>query len=290
MSAGERIERVGVVGGGLMGSGIAEVCVRAGCDVRVVVTSDRSRDLARARLERSLNAAVARGKLGQDKYAAALSRVTFGTELGELADRQLVFESVTEHEETKVKLFRQLDDVLPDRDAIFATNTSSLPVTRLALATAQPGRVVGTHFFNPVPVMPLVEVTGTPQTQERTVQRVEAFVTEVLGKEAIRSEDRAGFVVNALLVPYLLSAVRMAESGQATAVDIDKGMTLGCGHPMGPLRLADLVGIDTLRAVAQGLFEESGDPAYAPPGLLSRMVDAGHCGQKSGRGFHSYSA
>lgn len=289
MSAGAAIDRVGVAGGGVMGSGIAEVCVRAGCDVRVVVTSDRSRDAARARLERSLDAAVARGKLGADERAGALSRVTFGTELGELQDRQLVFESVTENEETKVKLLRQLDGILPDPDVIFATNTSSLPVTRLATATALPGRVVGTHFFNPVPVMPLVEVTAAPQTSERTVLRTETFVTEVLGKETIRSEDSAGFVVNALLVPYLMTAVRMAESGHATAADIDKGMTLGCGHPMGPLGLADLVGIDTLRAVAQGLFEESGDPVYAPPALLSRMVDAGHCGKKSGRGFHSYS-
>ncbi|MFD8413167.1 MULTISPECIES: 3-hydroxybutyryl-CoA dehydrogenase [unclassified Streptomyces] len=289
MSTGPDIRRVGVAGGGLMGAGIAEVCARAGCDVRVVVTTDRSRDASRARLERSLDASVARGKLGVDERDAVLSRVSFGTELNEFADRQLVFETVTEDEGTKVKLLRQLDGILPDSDVVFATNTSSLPVTRLAAATAHPGRVVGTHFFNPVPAMPLVEVTGGPETDARTVERTEAFVTRVLGKEAIRSADRAGFVVNALLVPYLLSAVRMAESGHASAEDIDKGMTLGCGHPMGPLRLADLVGIDTLRAVARGLYEESGDPAYSPPEILTRMVEAGRCGQKSGRGFHSYS-
>ncbi|MFC8827306.1 3-hydroxybutyryl-CoA dehydrogenase [Streptomyces sp. NPDC057137] len=289
MSATRDLTRVGVAGGGLMGSGIAEVCARAGCDVRVVVTTDRSLDAARARLERSVNSAVAKGRLGADEGAATLARVTFGTELGELADRQLVFESVTEDEPTKAKLFRQLDALLPDRDVIFATNTSSLPVTRLAEATAHPERVIGTHFFNPVPAMPLVEITGTPLTGAETVRRIESFVTGALGKEAIHSADRAGFVVNALLVPYLLAAVRMAESGHATAADIDTGMTLGCGHPMGPLRLADLVGLDTLRAVATGLYEESGDPAYAPPRLLSRMVESGHRGQKSGRGFHSYS-
>ncbi|MFE3590623.1 3-hydroxybutyryl-CoA dehydrogenase [Streptomyces niveus] len=289
MTAGADLTRIGVVGGGLMGSGIAQVCALAGRDVRVVVTTDRSMDTARARLERSLHAAVAKGRLGADEAAATLDRVTFGTEPAELADRQMVFESVTEDESTKTKLFRQLDDVLPDPAVIFATNTSSLPVTRLAEATAHPGRVIGTHFFNPVPAMPLVEITGTPLTGDDTVRRVETFVTEVLGKEAIRSTDRAGFVVNALLVPYLLTAVRMAESGHATAADIDKGMTLGCGHPMGPLRLADLVGLDTLRAVAAGLYEESGDPAYEPPHILSHMVESGHRGQKSGRGFHSYS-
>ncbi|MGW9498348.1 3-hydroxybutyryl-CoA dehydrogenase [Streptomyces prasinus] len=287
MSAGT-FERIGVLGGGLMGAGIAEVCARAGGDVRVVVTTERSRGAARARLERSLDAAAAKGRISPEEHGAVLSRVSFGTELGELADRELVFESVTEDEATKVKLFRQLDSLLTDPEAVLATNTSSLPVTRLAEATDHPARLLGTHFFNPVPAMPLVEITATAHTPEATVARVADFVTGGLRKEAIRSTDRAGFVVNALLVPYLLSAVRMAESGHADAADIDKGMTLGCGHPMGPLRLADLVGIDTLRAVAAGLYEESGDPAYAPPEILTRMLEAGHRGQKAGRGFHTY--
>ncbi|MGC2999206.1 3-hydroxybutyryl-CoA dehydrogenase [Streptomyces sp. G35A] len=281
-------ERIGVLGGGLMGAGIAEVCARAGGEVRVVVTTESSRGAARARLERSLDAAAAKGRITPDAHEAVLSRVSFGTELGELADRQLVLESVTEDEATKVKLFRQLDSLLTDPDAVLTTNTSSLPVTRLAEATDHPGRLLGTHFFNPVPAMPLVEITATAHTPRETVARVAEFVTGGLGKEAIRSTDRAGFVVNALLVPYLLSAARMAGSGHADAAEIDKGMTLGCGHPMGPLRLADLVGIDTLRAVAAGLYEESGDPAYAPPEILTRMVEAGHHGQKTGRGFHTY--
>ncbi|MEU6112835.1 3-hydroxybutyryl-CoA dehydrogenase [Streptomyces albidoflavus] len=281
-------ERIGVLGGGLMGAGIAEVCARSGAEVRVVVTTERSRGAARARLERSAGAAAAKGRISAEEHDAILSRVSFGTDLGELADRQLVLESVTEDENTKVKLFRQLDAVLTDPGAVVTTNTSSLPVTRLAEATDHPGRLIGTHFFNPVPAMPLVEITATAHTPDATVARVAEFVTAGLGKEAIRSTDRAGFVVNALLVPYLLAAARMAESGHADAADIDKGMTLGCGHPMGPLRLADLVGIDTLRAVAAGLYEESGDPAYAPPEILTRMVEAGHRGQKAGRGFHTY--
>ncbi|MGC5041341.1 3-hydroxybutyryl-CoA dehydrogenase [Streptomyces sp. DT190] len=281
-------ERIGVLGGGLMGTGIAEVCARAGGEVRVVVTTARSRQAARARLEGSLAAAAAKGRLSAQEHQAVLSRVSFGTELGALADRQLVVESVTEDEATKVKLFRQLDSLLTDPDAVVTTNTSSLPVTRLAEATDHPQRLLGTHFFNPVPAMPLVEITATAHTPRPTVARVAAFVTQALGKEPIHSTDRAGFVVNALLVPYLLSAARMAESGHADAADIDKGMTLGCGHPMGPLRLADLVGIDTLRAVAAGLYEESGDPAYAPPQILTRMVEAGHRGRKTGRGFHTY--
>ncbi|MFC8595977.1 3-hydroxybutyryl-CoA dehydrogenase [Streptomyces atroolivaceus] len=281
-------DSVGVVGCGLMGSGIAEVCARKGLDVLVAVSSARSEEKGRRRVERSLERAVSKGGIGPADRDAALGRIAFTRDLGGLAGRQLIIEAITEDESAKLDLFSRLDKDVEDPDAVFTTNTSSLPVMKLARVMSRPERVVGTHFFNPVPVMPLVEVTRSLLTSPESVERVETFLTKTLGKEVVRSPDRAGFVVNALLVPYLLSAMRMAESGFASPEDIDRGMTQGCAHPMGPLRLADLIGLDTLEAVAGGLYAEFKEPLYAAPPLLSRMVEGGLLGKKSGRGFYRY--
>jgi 3-hydroxybutyryl-CoA dehydrogenase len=282
------IRRVGVVGCGAMGSGIAEVCAREGLDVRVVVSGATRIEPGRRRLAASLDRAVAGGRLDQAQRDAAVARVQFTERIEDLADRQFVFECVTEDAAAKLKVFAELDRVVEDEEAIFASNTSSLPVVRLARACERPGRVVGTHFFNPVPLLPLVELTGSLLTDARTMQRTEDFIVGALGKTVIRSRDRAGFVVNALLVPYLMSAVRMVESGFASAEDIDQGMRLGCAHPIGPLALADLIGLDTLAAVTEGLYAEFRDPAFCCPPLLGRMVEGGLLGKKSGRGFHHY--
>jgi 3-hydroxybutyryl-CoA dehydrogenase len=282
------IERVGVVGCGVMGAGLSEVCALAGLDVRVVVSSEQSAERARGRLERSLHQAAAKGKISAAVRDEALGRITLATGIETLADRQLVVEAVTEHEATKLKVLAELDRVLTDDEAVVATNTSSIPIAKLARATGRPGHVLGMHFFSPVPVMPLVELVSSLLTAETVRVRAEQFVTGVLAKQAIWSRDRAGFVVNSLLVPYLVAAIRMCESGFASAEDIDRGMTLGCAHPMGPLRLADLIGLDTVAAVAQALYEEFKEPVYAPPPLLLRMVDAGLLGKKTGSGFHRY--
>jgi 3-hydroxybutyryl-CoA dehydrogenase len=186
-------------------------------------------------------------------------------------------------------VFRQLDEIVESPDAILASNTSSIPIMKLGIATSRPDKVVGIHFFNPVPVLRLVELVTSLMTSGETIDRANAFATDVLGKKVIRSQDRAGFVVNALLIPYILSAIRMMESGFATADDIDTGMVEGCNHPMGPLRLADLIGLDTTQAVAESLYEEFKEPLYAPPPMLSRMVEAGLLGRKAGRGFYDYS-
>lgn len=282
------IRRVGVVGCGLMGAGFAEVCARAGLDVRVLVSSDKSKQAGRQRVSDSLDRLVHKGKLTEDEKSSVLGRISFAADPGGLADRQWVLECVTEHEQTKFKVMSTLDRLLADPDAVIASNTSSLSITKLARATERPDRVIGTHFFYPIPVLRLVEVTSSLLTSDRTRQRTESFLTGTLGKDVIRSRDRSGFVVNALFVPYLMSAIRMVESGFATAEDIDKGMTLGCAHPMGPLRLADLIGLDTLMAVALGLYDEFKEPLYSPPPLLCRMVDGGLLGSKSGRGFYDY--
>jgi 3-hydroxybutyryl-CoA dehydrogenase len=283
-----QIERVGVVGCGLMGSGIAEVCARHGLDVVVVDADEAAVKAGRDRVGASLANAVRRGKLDADEQDRALEALRFAADLGALADRQLVVEAVTESEGVKTALFRSLDDVVEDAGAILASNTSSIPIMKLGMATRRPEHVVGLHFFNPVPVLPLVELVSSLVTSTETTERSAAFATDVLGKHVIRSQDRAGFIVNALLIPYLLSAIRMLESGFATAEDIDTGMVQGCAHPMGPLALADLIGLDTTMAVAESLYEEFKEPLYAPPPLLSRMVEAGLLGRKSGRGFHSY--
>ncbi|WP_440899342.1 3-hydroxybutyryl-CoA dehydrogenase [Actinosynnema sp.] len=282
------IQRVGVVGGGLMGAGIAEVCARAGVDVVVREVSGQAADAARERVAGSLERAVARGKLDAGERDAALGRLRFSTEVGDHAERDQVVEAVSEQESVKARVFAELDEVVERPDAILASNPSSIPITRLGRATRRPEQVVGVHFFNPVPVLKLVELVPSMLTGADVLARAEAFATDVLGKQVIRATDRAGFVVNALLVPYLLSAIRMVESGFATAEDVDSGMVLGCAHPMGPLRLADLIGLDTVKAIADSLYEEHKEPLHAAPPLLLRMVDAGLLGKKSGRGFHDY--
>ncbi|MHA7961210.1 3-hydroxybutyryl-CoA dehydrogenase [Streptomyces sp. L500] len=282
------IHRVGIVGCGLMGSGIAEVCARAGLDVTVAVSRRRSVEPGLRRIQDSLARAVAKGKLTGVERDAVLSRITVVPDLKALADRQLVIEAVREDETVKTELFAALDSIVEDPDAVLATNTSSLPVIRLARATSRPGQVLGLHFFSPVPVLPLVELTGSLLTEEHVADRADRFVTDVLGKRVIRTADRAGFVVNALLIPYLLSAIRMVESGHAPAETIDEGMRLGCSHPMGPLQLCDLIGLDIVAAIARSLYEEFKEPLYAPPSLLVRMVDGGMLGRKTGRGFHTY--
>lgn len=282
------IEKVGVVGVGLMGSGIAEVHARAGADVVVAEVNLPALDAGRARIEKSLRRGVRSGKLTEEDADAALSRLTFTTDLAAFADRDLVVEAVIEQEQTKVEVFRSLDKIVERSDAIFASNTSSIPIMKLGMATARPEQVVGIHFFNPVPVLPLVELVPSLLTGGETVRRAEEHATGMLGKRVIRSQDRAGFIVNALLVPYLLSAVRMIESGFASAEDIDRGMELGTAHPMGPLRLSDLIGLDTIKAIAESMYDEFKEPLYSSPPLLLRMVDAGLLGKKSGRGFYSY--
>jgi 3-hydroxybutyryl-CoA dehydrogenase len=282
------IARVGVVGCGLMGSGIAEVFARAGLDVKVSEASGEALELGRTRLTGSFDTAVKRGKLTEEEREAALARISFTTELADFADRDLVIEAVAEREDVKSAIFQTLDQVVQRPDAILASNTSSIPIVKLASATSRPEQVLGIHFFNPAPVQRLVEIIPTLTTSAETVTRAEAFTREVLAKDPIRARDRAGFVVNALLVPYLLSAVRMFESGVATAEDIDKGMEAGCAHPMGPLRLCDLIGLDTIVSIAESMYHEYKEPLYAAPPLLQRMVDAGLLGRKSGRGFYQY--
>jgi len=284
-----RIERVGVVGCGLMGSGIAEVCARAGLEVRVVEVDGNSSRAGRRRVESSLERGVASKKISVSDSEQALSRIGFGIDFDALFDVDLVIEAVVESEDEKVEVFARVDKVVDNRAAVLASNTSSIPIMKLAMATRRPERVVGIHFFNPVPVLPLVEVVSSLMTSPETLNGAADFAGRVLGKHVIHSKDRAGFIVNALLVPYLLSAIRMFESGFATAEDIDAGMTKGCAHPMGPLALTDLVGLDTTMAVANSLYEEFKEPLYAPPPLLARMVEAGLLGRKSGRGFYDYS-
>ncbi|MER5225515.1 3-hydroxybutyryl-CoA dehydrogenase [Streptomyces flaveus] len=285
----EPITRLGVVGCGLMGSGIAEVAARHGLDVRVAEATPDAIAAGRRRLTGSLDRGVRRGKLTEEQRDQALARLSFTHDLSEMADRQFVVEAVAENRDIKTDVLRALDKAVEDSEAVLATNTSSIPIVDLAVATERPGRVIGMHFFNPVPVQRLVEVIPALITSPATVQRTREFA-ELLGKQAIQAPDRSGFVVNALLVPYLLSAVRMVESGAARPDDIDQGMELGCAHPMGPLRLLDLIGLDTAQSVAESMYEEFKEPLYAPPALLRRMVAAGHLGRKNGRGFYIYDA
>ncbi|MCB5170409.1 3-hydroxybutyryl-CoA dehydrogenase [Streptomyces bambusae] len=282
------VHRIGVVGSGIMGAGIAELCAKAGLDVVVAVSSERSLEAGPARVAKSLDRAVSRGKLDAAQRDAALGRITFTRDLGSLGDRQLVVEAVKEDEELKLDVFAALDKIVEAPDAILASNTSSLSIARLAKATTRPERVVGIHFFNPVPVLPLVEIVESVLTGTDTTDRAEAFVAGTLGKSVVRAPDRAGFIVNSLLFPYLLSAIRLVDSGQASAETVDRAMVLGCSHPLGPLALADLIGLDTTVSIAEALYEEFKEPLYAPPPLLRRMVESGFLGKKSGRGFHHY--
>ena len=286
----ESIERVGVVGAGLMGAGIAEVAAKAGTDVTVCDINAAAVSAGRSRIETSLQKAVRAGKLDDDAAMAALGHVRFVTDIGELADRQLVVEAVREFEDEKLDVFSNLGKIVIDEDAILASNTSSIPIMKLAVASGRPEHVVGLHFFNPVPVMRLVELIPSIITSSEVADRAEDFMVDGLGKRVIRSQDRAGFIVNALFVPYVLAAIRMLESGFASADDIDAGMVEGCSHPMGPLALADMIGLDTIEAVADSMYSEFKEPLYAPPPLLSRMVEAGLLGRKCGRGFFNYTS
>ncbi|MET1132710.1 MAG: 3-hydroxybutyryl-CoA dehydrogenase [Aeromicrobium sp.] len=282
------MERIGVVGGGLMGSGIAEVNARAGISVVVVEVTDEAATAAHGRIEASLQRAVDRGKLTEQDRDAALEAITVTTDLNDLADRQLVVEAASEKESIKLDLFTRIGTILQDPDAILASNTSSIPIVKLGAASGRADRVVGVHFFNPAPVMKLVELIPSLTTSDKTLERMRSYVSDTLGKQPIDATDRAGFIVNSLLVPYLLSAIRMYEAGYASAKDIDNGMVLGCGHPMGPLALSDLIGLDTIKAIGESMYEEFKEPLYSPPPLLDRMVDAGLMGKKSGQGFYPY--
>jgi 3-hydroxybutyryl-CoA dehydrogenase len=282
----EDVRRVAVVGGGVMGSGIAEVCARGGLDVTVLEASDELAQLGRARIERSMATAVERGRLEARDRDSALARIAVTTRAEELADADLVLEAATEDPAIKRELFERLDRSVRG-DVVFASNTSSIPIADLAAATSRPELVVGMHWFNPVPVMSLVEIVQAITTSDETAAFVRAF-GERLGKTTVRSRDRAGFIVNTLLIPYLNDAIRMLEDGFATREDIDAAVHLGLNHPMGPLRLADLIGLDTCLNIAEVLFEEYRDARFAPPPLLRRMVTARRLGRKTGAGFYDY--
>lgn len=286
---GENLEirKVGVVGCGLMGSGIAEVAARAGFDVVVREVDDALVEAGRRRIVKSMDRAVEKGKSTPEEREAALGRIRFSTRLEELADRDIVIEAIVEELAAKNELFQALDPLCGEA-TLFATNTSSLTVTDMAAAVKRPDRVVGLHFFNPVPVMKLVEVVRTIATSEESFSRAFEFA-RALGKEPIAARDNSGFVVNLLLVPYMLDAIRHLERGVATMEDIDRGMVLGCGYPMGPFTLCDFVGNDTTYRIAEIMFEEYREERYAPPPLLKRMVAMGRFGRKSGKGFYDYS-
>ncbi|HEY3170425.1 MAG TPA: 3-hydroxybutyryl-CoA dehydrogenase [Thermoanaerobaculia bacterium] len=281
-----KIGKVGVLGAGLMGSGIAEVCAKSGYET---IVREISEELARkgiGRIESSLAKAVERGKLGAVDRDAARARLKATTRVQDLAVCDLVIEAVVENLDAKKELFRELDRICGDA-VIFCSNTSSLTITELSSATGRPDRFAGLHFFNPVPVMKLVEVVRTIATSDETIATIFEFAKS-LGKEPVLAQDNSGFIVNRLLVPYLLDAVRALEEGVGTKEDIDKGMELGCGHPMGPLKLLDLVGLDTTYAIAEIMFSEYREKRFAPPPLLKRLVLAGRYGRKSGRGFYEY--
>jgi len=281
------IQTVAVLGCGLMGSGIAEVAAKAGYRTWVREVSDELCERGMRAITRSLDRAVEKGKLDAALRDQTLDRIRTTTSLTDLADADIVIEAVTEDLEIKNAMLRELDDICPP-ETIFASNTSSLTIAAMAAATKRPDRVVGLHFFNPVPVMKLVEVVRTIATSDETFRTAFAFA-QSLGKEPIEARDTSGFIVNRLLVPYMLDAIRCLESGLGSIEDIDRGMTLGTGYPMGPFTLSDFVGIDTLYRVAEIMFEEYREPRFAPPPLLKRMVQLGYFGRKSGRGFYDYS-
>jgi len=282
------VRDIGVVGAGFMGSGIAESAARAGLRVRVYEPSDAPLQQSRKRIAASVERGVRGGKLEPEAGQELQERISFSTELHSLHGAELVIEAIVEDLEVKRQLFGRLDDALDD-DVILASNTSSIPIAGLAAATHRPDRVLGLHFFSPVLVMKLVEIVVALDTADATIARGESFVQQI-GKRPIRTKDRSGFIVNMLLVPYLMAAVRMYEDGFATREDIDEGMKLGAGHPMGPLQLCDFIGLDVLYAVCDSLYEEFKRAEYAPPPLMKRMVALGHLGRKTGRGFYQYGA
>ncbi|HYA00378.1 MAG TPA: 3-hydroxybutyryl-CoA dehydrogenase [Candidatus Binatia bacterium] len=284
--AGVEIETVGVAGAGQMGAGISEVCATRGLRVAVVEVSAELAEAGRRRIEQSMARAVERGKLSEAERDAALGRITVGTDLEAFRGADMVIEAIPENLALKREMFTRIDAIAPDR-AILATNTSALPVIEIARVTDRPEQVVGTHFFNPPPVMRLLELVRTVATADGVVDTARGF-GERLGKRVIVAQDRGGFIVNLLLVPFLTSAIRLYEAGFASREDIDDGMRLGCNHPMGPLQLIDYIGLDTHLAVCDALYEEYALPEYAAPPLLKRMVAAGWLGRKSGRGFYDY--
>jgi 3-hydroxybutyryl-CoA dehydrogenase len=279
--------RVGVIGGGLMGSGIAEVCARSGVDVTLIEVSLPRAQVTHVNIARSLDRAVQDRKLTSEERDATILRIKVSTNLDDIVGADATIEAIVEDEALKREVFARVDALLPDAQFL-ASNTQSVPIMRLGAATKRPDRVLGMHFFNPAPVMPLIEIVRTQVSADDVIEGARAFAEQTLGKRTIVAPDRAGFIVNALLIPYLLTAIRMYDAGLASREDIDRGMVDGCAHPMGPLALSDLVGLDNVLAVAEALREEGGDDTSVAPGLLRRMVEAGHLGRKTGRGFYEY--
>jgi len=284
-SMAQTIRSVAILGGGFMGAGIAESASIAELSVLIRELPEYL-DAARTRLAKSMDSAVKRGKLDADKRDAALARVAFTSELKDVAGSDLVIEAVPENLKLKLSIMKELNEIVGE-DTILASNTSSIPIAELAGAVSRPGRVLGLHFFSPVPVMKLVEIVRALDTSDETITAAREFVTH-LGKHPIETKDRSGFIVNFLLTPYIMGAVRMYEEGFASREDIDAGMKLGAGHPMGPLQLCDFIGLDVLQAVCESLFDEFKRDEYAPPPLMKRMIAAGRLGRKSGRGFYEY--
>jgi 3-hydroxybutyryl-CoA dehydrogenase len=283
------IERVGVVGGGIMGTGIAEVCARAGLPVTLVEVDAERAEAARGRIEKSMGKAVKREAMAAGEAEEAMARLSCADSIEALAGSSLVVEAVIEDRDAKLAVFTKLREVVADPEAILASNTSSIPIVELAASTGDRAEhVLGLHFFNPVPVLSLVEIIPSLLTDEGVVARTREFAIERLKKDPIVAPDRAGFTVNALLIPYLLAAIRMFEQGLASAEDIDRGMVKGCAHPMGPLALSDLIGLDTVMSVAETLYTEHREQLFAPPPLLQRLVAAKMLGRKSSRGLYSY--
>jgi 3-hydroxybutyryl-CoA dehydrogenase len=280
------IKKVGVVGGGLMGSGIAQTAAQAGYDVIMAEVNQELLDRGIERVEGAWKMLSGKGRITEDQAGEYRGRFRGTLNMEDFSDRDLVIEAIIENQDEKRKLFSQLDKITPKK-ALLVSNTSSLPIIEMAAATGRPTQVAGLHFFNPAPVMKLVEIVRTIETSDETVEELRGFA-EKLGKTPIIAKDTAGFVVNFLLIPYMLSAVRMYENGLATKEDIDTGMKLGCGYPMGPFQLLDYVGLDTTLYAAEAIYKEYPDPAYAPPTLLRRMVQAGRMGMKSGKGFFEY--
>ena len=282
----DEVNKLAVIGCGLMGSGITEVGAKSGMDVVFVEVSDEKVNKQKGRIEKSITKAVEKGKLSQEDAEAAIGRIDGTTDVGASSQADLVIEAVTEDLDTKLDVFGKLSELTRD-EVVIASNTSSMPIGRMAAATSRPDRVLGMHFFNPVPVMKLLELVRGLQTSDDTLEFARG-IGERLGKTVVVSKDRAGFIVNALLSCYMNMAVRMVEEGFATKEDIDTAVTLGLGHPMGPLTLLDLVGIDTAYAISDVLYQQFKDPIYSAPNLMAQMVQAGHFGRKTGKGFYDY--
>ena len=282
----EDVNKLGVIGCGIMGSGIVEVAAKAGLQVTYVEADEERAERGRQSIERSMAKAVDRGKMDATARDEAMARISGSVDLADLADSDLVIEAVTEDLPTKRELFRRIDEITRP-DVVLATNTSSLPIAELASVTKRPDKVLGLHFFNPPPVMKLLEIIRALTTSDETLAFARG-IGERLGKTTVLAKDRAGFIVNFLLIPYLNSAVQMLDDGVATRDDIDTAVILGLGHPMGPLSLLDLIGLDTAIHVSNVLFDEFKDPIYSAPTLLKRMVSAGYLGRKSGKGFYEY--